>query len=211
MPTSNSAEHPPRRRAAVGVAEHVNTAVLVTVGPGGELLDRRCIDRTDPSLPTHPHHHEGSWAVGRYLNTPGVRPISLAQAVALVERVRAAAVCGAQEGLSALAASVLVPIERIAIRACPSLPPTAAERMTDHRAQMVADSVMYRDALATAAEARGWPVSWYEREEVFRQAAAVLGRDDISAFLSAMGRSVGPPWQARHRLAAAAALAAMRS
>lgn len=140
-----------------------------------------------------------------------MRPISLAQAVALVERVRAAAVCGAQEGLSALAASVLVPIERIAIRACPSLPPTAAERMTDHRAQMVADSVMYRDALATAAEARGWPVSWYEREEVFRQAAAVLGRDDISAFLSAMGRSVGPPWQARHRLAAAAALAAMRS
>lgn len=49
MPTSNSAEHPPRRRAAVGVAEHVNTAVLVTVGPGGELLDRRCIDRTDPA------------------------------------------------------------------------------------------------------------------------------------------------------------------
>jgi hypothetical protein len=30
--------------AAVGVTEHGNSAVLVTVGPGGELLDRRRID-----------------------------------------------------------------------------------------------------------------------------------------------------------------------
>jgi hypothetical protein len=43
---------------------------------------------------------------------------------------------------------------------------------------------------------------------VFRDAAAALGRGDIQAFLSAMGRSIGPPWQAKHKLAAAAALAA---
>ena len=197
-----------QRAAAVGVAEHGNSAVLVTVAPGGELLDRRRIDLTDRGLPTHPHHHEGSWAVGRYLNTPGARALSLADAVALVERVRASAARGARESLEALAAAVSVPIASIAIRACPKLPPTIEERIADNRAQTFADSVMYREALAAAAEGRGWSVHWYDRERVFRDAAAVLGREDVDAFLHAMGRSIGPPWQAKHKLAAAAALAA---
>ena len=197
------------RAATVGVAEHANAAVLVTVARGGRFLDRRRIDLTDRSLPTHPHHHEGSWAVGRYLNIPGARALSLAEAVALVERVRAAAARGAREGLEALAATVPVPIANIAIRACPKLPPTTEQRIVDNRAQTLADSVMYREALAAAAEARGWSVHWYDRERVFRDAAAALGREDVDAFLYAMGRSIGPPWQAKHKLAAAAALAAI--
>ena len=196
-----------QRAATVGVAEHSNSAVLVTVAPGGEFLDRRLIHLTD-GLPTHPHHHEGSWAVGRYLNSPWARAISLADAVALVKRVRESAARGANESLEALAAAVSVPIASIAIRVCPKLPPTTEERIADNRAQTVADSVMYRETLATAAEARGWSVYWYDRECVFRDAAAVLGRQDINAFLSAMGRLIGPPWQAKHKLAAAAALAA---
>src|SRR5580765_7374798 len=139
-----------QRMAAVGVAEHGNSAVLVTVASGGELLDRRRIELTDRGLPTHPHHHEGSWAVGRYRNSPWARAISLADAVALVERVRESAARGAREGLEALAAAVPVPIASIAIRVCPKLPPTIEERIADNRAQAVADSVMYREALAAA-------------------------------------------------------------
>lgn len=195
------------RGATVGVAEHSNAAVLVTLAPDGELLDRRRIDLTAPDLPTHPHHHEGSWAVGRYLNTPGARALPLADAVALVERVRASAAQGAREGLALLAAAVPVPIAAIAIRACPQLPPTTEERIVDNRAQTFADSVMYREALATAAAGRGWSVHWYDRERVFRDAAAALGGRDINAFLNAMGRSIGPPWQATHKIAAAAAVA----
>jgi hypothetical protein len=160
------------RAATVGVAEHANSAVLITVAPGGEL-----------------------------------RALSLADAVALVERVRASAARGARESLEALAVAVPMPIASIAIRACPTLPPTIEERISDNRAQTLADSVMYRQALATAAEARGWSVHWYDRERVFHDAAAVLGREDVNAFLLAMGRSIGPPWQAKHKLAAAAALA----
>jgi hypothetical protein len=193
------------QHAAVGVAEHGNSAVLVTVAPGGELLDRRSIDLTR-GLPTHPYHHEGSWAVGRYVNSPWAKKISLADALALVERVREAAARGARESLEALAATVSVPIASIAIRVCPPLPPTTEERITDTRAANIADSVMYREALATAAEARGWSVHWYDRERVFRDAAAALG-EDIDAFLQAMGRTIGPPWQAKHKLAAAAAIA----
>jgi len=59
-------------------------------------------------------------------------------------------------------------------------------------------------------EARGWSVHWYDREHVFRDAAAVLGCEDINALLVAMGRSIGAPWQAKHKLAAAAALAAKK-
>jgi hypothetical protein len=82
-----------------------------------------------------------------------------------------------------------VPIASIAIRVCPKLPPTTEERIADNRAQTVADSVMYRDALANAAEA--------------------LGCEDVNAFLHAMGLPIGPPWQAKHKLAAAAAIAVM--
>lgn len=197
-----------QRAATAGIAEHGNSAVLVTVAPGGELLDRRRIDLTDRGLPTHPHHHEGSWAVGRYLNSPWARAISLAEAVALVERVRESAARRARQSLGALAAAVPVPIARIAIRVCPELPPTTEERIADNRAQTMADSVMYREAVATAAEERGWSVYWYDRERVFGDAAAVLGCEDVNALLYAMGRSIGPPWQAKHKLAAAAALAA---
>jgi hypothetical protein len=196
------------RTATVGVAEHGNSAVLVTVASDGELLDRRRIDLTDRELPTHPHHHEGSWAVGRYQNSPWAQQISLAEAIELVERVRESAARGAREGLEALAATVAMPITSIAIHVCPKLPPTTKERIADNRAQTVADSVMYREALATAAEARGWSVYWYDHERVFHDAATVLGCEDINASLLAMGRSIGPPWQAKHKLAAAAALAA---
>jgi len=136
--------------AAVGVAEHGNSAELVTVAPNGALLDRRRIDLTQ-GLPTHPYHHEGSWAVGRYANSSWSRPISLPDAVELVERVRAAAAKGARESLKKLAATVDVPITSIAIRVCPTLPVTTEERIVDTRAANVADSVMYREALATAA------------------------------------------------------------
>jgi hypothetical protein len=197
------------RAATVGVVEHGNSAVLVTMA-GSELLDRRTIDLTR-GLPTHPHHHEGSWAVGRYRDSPWARPISLAEAVALVERVRTAAAQGARDSLEALAAAVQVPIAGIAIRACPELPPTTEARIADNRAQTVADTVMYREALASAAAARGWFVYWYDRDTVLRAAAAALGRGDIDELLRALGRTVGPPWQAKQKLAAAAAIAASKS
>ena len=194
--------------AAVGVAEYGNSAVLVTVARSGDFLDRRDIDLTH-DLPTHPYHHEGSWAVGRYADSAWARPISLPDAVALVKRVHEAAAHGARESLDALAAAVDLPIVSIAIRVCAKLPPTIEERIADNRAANMADSIMYRQALANAAETRGWFVHWYDRERVFREAKAALGGKDVDRFLLAMGRSIGPPWQARHKLAAASALAAI--
>jgi hypothetical protein len=195
--------------ATVGVAEHGNSAVLITLAPGGEFLDRRRVDLTH-GLPTHPYHHEGSWAVGRYLQSPWARKITLVEAVALVERVREAAGRGAQDGLAALAAAVPMPIASIAIRECPELPHSTEERIADTRAANVADSILYRQALAAAADARGWSVDWYDRKRVFQDAASAIGGKDVDAFLRAIGRSIGPPWRAKEKIAAAAALAAAK-
>src|SRR4029078_7806893 len=108
-------------------------------------------------------------------------------AVALVERVREAALHGAREVLDILATAVATPIAELALRVCPALRPTIEARIKDNRAQTFADTVMYREALATAAEARGWIVHWYDRERVFRDAAAVLGREDGKTFFFASG------------------------
>jgi hypothetical protein len=194
--------------AGVGVAEHGNSAELVTLSPGLACLDRRRIDLTH-DLPTHPYHHEGSWAVGRYAASPWAREISLSDAIALVERVHAAAAEGARAALNALASAVIEPIGAIALRVCPALPPTIEERIRDTRAATMADSIMYRQALAEAAAARGWRVVWYDRDEVFGEGEAALGQGDIQVFLTSLGRSLGPPWQARHKLAAAAAVMAV--
>ena len=197
-----------RRVATVGVAEHSSVPVLVTIAASGDLLDRREVQLIEPGLSAFPHHAEGSWAVGRYLDTPGARVLPLDDVVALVERVRQSALRGARDGLAAIAAAVSVPIGAIAIRACPPLPATIVARIRDNRAQAVADSVMYREALAVAADERGWTVHWYDREVVWDEAAQVMRVRDIAPVLAAMGKLAGPPWLARHKLAAAAAIAA---
>lgn len=196
------------RTARVGVAEHGNTAILVTLAADGSLLDRRRIDLTS-GLSTHPYHHEGAWAMGRYLDSAWARPTSLDDAVALIQRVHEAAARGAREGLQALAGEVAAAIGTIAIRRCPKLPETILERLADNRAQVVADSVMYRESIAAAARARGWAVCWYDTDRVFEEASACIGHP-VQAVLATMGRTAGPPWQAKHKLAAAAALAAGR-
>ena len=46
--------------------------------------------------------------------------------------------------------------------------------MFSSRAENVADWVMYRNARAAAAEARGWPVHWYDAKSVLGAASQVL-------------------------------------
>ena len=94
----------------------------------------------------------------------------------------------------------------VALRKCPELPPTIAERITDYHAQNNADWVMYRKALASAAEARGWPVHWYDAKSVFGAARQTLGIEDIDAHFLKVRKAVGPPWNQDHKLAMAAAI-----
>jgi hypothetical protein len=168
---------------------------LVTATGEGTLLDRRRVELVDEALPGLPHHHEG-------------QKLSIDEAVALVERVRASA-----DRYAALALKNVAPVSHdiriVALRACPPLPPTIAERITDYRARNVADWVMYRQALASAAEARGWLIHWYDAKRVAASAGEAL-HVDFDAYFAQARRTLGPPWNNDHKLALAAAVVAAR-
>jgi|SRR5579862_6331805 len=178
----------------IGVSDHGGWAILVTVAHDGALLDRRRVELVDDDLPGIPHHHEGQL-------------LPMDQAVALVERVRASAEKHAAIALDAVA-SVVPNIGGIALRACPELPATIAERIKDPRARNVADWVMYRKALSSAAEARGWPVYWYDAKTVFDSAGRALNVENFDDYFLHLRKAFGPPWNADHKLAMAAAVVA---
>jgi hypothetical protein len=178
----------------IGVSDHGGWAILVTVTRDGTLLDRRRVDLVDDALPGLPHHDDGQ-----------MMPVE--EAVALVERVRVSAEKHAALALDAVASAVSR-ILGIALRNCPELPPTVAERIKDHKARNVADWVMYRKALASAAAARGWPVHWYDAKNVLSLAGQALHVENFDAHFLEARRTLGPPWNQDHKIAMAAAIAA---
>ena len=99
----------------------------------------------------------------------------------------------------------------VVLRKCPELPPTIAERIRNYRAQNVADWVMYRKALATAAEARGSLVHWYDSKNVLDSASQTLRVENFDAHFLHLRRTVGPPWDKDHKLAMAAAIVAAKA
>ena len=169
--------------------------MLVTVSETGTLLDRRRVELVAPGLPKIPHHCEA-------------QRLPIQEAVALVERVRLSAEHHAQLALDAVAAALPCPIIGVALRRCPPLPPTVAERIRDYRASNNADWVMYREAIARAAGARGWAVHHYDPKKVFHAAAEALRTEDFHAHFRQLRAAVGQPWNNDHKLAMAAAIAA---
>ncbi len=178
----------PKGRAIVGVSDHGGWAILVTASADGALLDRRRIELVEEGLPKIPHHHEA-------------QSLPLDEAVALIEQVRLSAASCARIGLDAVAKALPGRKLGVALRECPELPPTVAERIEDYRAQNNADWVMYRKELAAAAEERGWKVHWFDAKKVLEAASEALRVDR---------KSIGPPWTKDHKIAMAAAIVAAR-
>src|SRR5208283_2512916 len=114
-----------KSRGIIGVSDHGGWAVLVTVARDGTLLDRRRVELVGEGLPKIPHHYEG-------------QGLPLDEAVELVERVRVSVERHAVLALDAVT-TVVPRILGVALRECPQLPPTIAERITDCRARDVAD------------------------------------------------------------------------
>lgn len=180
-------------RGFVGAADHHGGADLVTVSTSGQLIDRRWIELIDPGLPIMPYHHDA-------------QGLPAEEGVKLVEKVAASVAQNARTVLAALAESLDVTIEGLALRVCPPLPATIAERIADYRARNVADWVMLRTALAEAARDRAWAVHWFDRKSVFQQAADALGLAEIEPHLVSAGKAAGAPWRASHKMAMAAAI-----
>ena len=184
-----------RDGAVIGVSDHAGWAVLVTVAADGKVLDSRRVELVAGDLPPMPIHHDA-------------QKLPLEQAVDLVERVRVSAEQHAMRALDDVASAVDSPIRGIALRTCPPLPPTVAEQLQNYRAKNVADWVMYRMALAGAAQWRGWSIHWYDAKKVAASVCTALRVQNLDAYFREARTAFGPPWNNDHKVATAAALSA---
>jgi hypothetical protein len=53
---------------------------------------------------------------------------------------------------------------------------------------------MSRKALGSAAEARGWPVHWYNAKSVLGAASQALRVENLDVYFLKVRRAIGPPW-----------------
>jgi hypothetical protein len=180
--------------AVVGVSDHAGWAILITVARDGTIVDRRRVELVDAGLPSMPHHHDA-------------QALAVSEAVELIERVRLSIERHASLALETLATDVASPIHAIALRKLQPLPATIVDRIRDYRARNVADWVMYRQALAKAAESRGCLVHWYDPKTVFDAAAQTLHVKTLDGHFLQARRTLGSPWNHDHKLAMAAAIA----
>lgn len=182
----------------VGIAHHYGWAVAVTATNDHEVVDRRRIELLGPDLPAAPIHHEG----GSHAMHRAGPALSDDELAALVERVRASAVVATSASLDELPSGITT----ISVRAWPDLPTDiAALRRAPHESR--ADSVMYCQVLAEAAEDRGWTVHLYDAKHAERDAAALLG-DRADDVLNGPRQRLGAPWTKDHRTALAATVLA---
>lgn len=155
---------------SIGLAPHSGWAIAVVID-GRTVVDRQRIDIAPMSV----HQQLFHAAEGRH------------DAAAIVERGVAEAHEAAVRALAGfdVATAGVVGVPR-------DLPPL--ERiLTNHMLLHAAEGDLYRETLAAACAARGWPVL---------QAAA----KDLKAEAESWKGAASAPWQADHRLAAAVAL-----
>ncbi|URM93050.1 hypothetical protein LUW76_01070 [Actinomadura madurae] len=178
----------------VGLAHHFGWAVAVTASAGHRVADRRRVELIEPGVPAAPVHHLAG-SVGD------------AEAAELVARVRSSAARATAASLDALASALGEPVVSVSLRAWPPDFPAdiAVQRRVPYESR--ADSVMYRQVVAEAAEARGWAVHLYYAKDVESRAAGILGARAEEILYGPRAR-LGPPWTKDHRMALAATIVA---
>jgi hypothetical protein len=191
--------------AILGVADHGGWAVCVTVAASRGLpvvVDRRRLALIEPGVPSQPYHHD---AVG----------MPLPEAEKLVARVRESVMRTTLASFTGLRDELqpMYSIVAMTLRNPPLdyVPVTVAEAHKSYPVMCRADSMMYHDAVRTAAGRLNIGVALDDRGQAVARAAHrfAMSQQDVESFLQAAGASFGPPWQKEHRLAAAAAMAVL--
>jgi hypothetical protein len=178
----------------LGIADHLGWAVAVTAGAGHAVVDRRRLELVEPGVSAAPIHYES-------------RRLDVAATAALVATVRASVERASAAALDELAGSLPAPIVTISLRFWPLDFPEdiAVQRRAPYEAR--ADAIMYRQALAELAHARGWEVHCYDAKLVEAEAAGLLG-ERAGEVLRSPRETLGPPWTKDHRVALAATVVA---
>lgn len=174
---------------AMGWRPHSGWAVLVVVRDAASspaVLTRQRIELVHgDELPRHSYHAARD------------RKLSVRAATALVERVERAATLTAVEAMRSVVEEFGV--EAVGVVGKPRNLPNDLERiLASHALLHAAEGALFERALVDAAADIGISARLSDASRLV-----------ISAALDAMGKTLGPPWQKDHKLAAAAALAAL--
>jgi hypothetical protein len=189
--------------AAFGLRAHSGWAVMVAVSGGSAILRRRIVMIRGPGDPAKQPYHSAEG-------------MKLPQAEAFLERTEAAAVEMAAAAMKDAVATLFREgrrVDRAAVLLGSGKPlPELARILAAHPLIHTAEGVFFRNVLSRACDACGLAVEGIKEREVLERCAAALRIPavELAVRLSAMGKTLGPPWTQDEKLSAAAALVISR-
>jgi len=191
-------------RAALGVRMHSGWGVLVAVSGDAnslevEIIDRRRIVTTDPSIPgaNQPYHYAAS------LGLPESETY-LANCAAVSERLALAAVAEVVRELDGRHYRIVGSAVLLASgRPLPSL----AKILASHPLIHTAEGEFFRHAVSKACERLKISVTEIRERELDERAKTAFGNaaSRVQRRIASLGSSIGPPWTKDHKTAALAA------
>jgi hypothetical protein len=194
-------------RLALGFRPHTGWTVAVALGLAGGrpvIVHRERLELADPELFGAPQPYHGA------------QRVAAGEAQALVERCVASAFRLAEREVGRLAGELRAEHQLAAAAVVgealfEDLP--AAAVLASHARMHAQEGALFQEALARGCAAAGLPVLRVAERRLPASAAAGLGLEAaaLDTLLTELGRSLGPPWQKDHRLAAMAAWLALVS
>lgn len=191
-----------RNIAALGFRAHTGWAAVVAFGPEWKVLERRRLVY-EPEPTRFIYHHIAETA------SDG--------AEALIEKARAQAAEKARREIATLLLELRGNGKHVASAGVPGgnarLPASLAEILAAHSRIHAAEGAFYRDVLATACERVGLCVKRTPERDLWAAASTAVGSgaDGLRDRIVEMGKQLGPPWGEDQKLAALAALVALKA
>jgi hypothetical protein len=172
----------------LGIADHYAYANIVVASTDHDVVDRRRIALVEPGAPECPVHGEG-------------KGLDDAACRALVDEFRDSIWRCANAAFDDLPKG----IASVFLRSWPLDFPTDLATQRKLPYENWADSIIYRQVIADAAEARGWTIHLYDPKSVEAEARVVLGTraDDV---IDGPRQRLGAPWAKDHRMALSATI-----
>ena len=187
-----------------GFAIHTGWAAAVLVGGTARkpvVVDRRRVTLCPETLPRQVYH--------------AAQDMPPAKAALLVREVHAAVDALTDEVLDELAdiARPHGPLVAVGVTGYPRDVPALDSVLKSHALLHLAEGELYRGAICDAADQRGLTVVPIHPKDGIRETAHALGAapEPFARRLTDLRADLGAPWQADHKLATAAALAALHA
>ena len=187
-----------------GFAIHTGWAAAVLVGGDARapvVVDRRRVTLCPDTLPRQVYH--------------AVQDMPPAKAALLVREVHAAVDELTDDVIGELAdvAREHGPLVAVGVTGFPRDVPALDKVLRSHALLHLAEGELYRGAICDAADARGLTVVPIHPKDGISETAHAVGApvEPFARRLVELRAEVGAPWQADHRLATAAALAALHA